>query len=103
MRRILLEGARKRGTAKRGGGAERVNLEEVPDVSAKRDKELLALDTALETLAQLEPRRAQIIELRFFGGLSVEETAKVLKVSEETIFRDWRLARKWLLEELDRA
>jgi RNA polymerase sigma factor (TIGR02999 family) len=100
MRRILLDRARRRIAAKRGGKAARVNLDEVPDVSSGRASELIALDDALKTLAEIDPRKAQVIELRFFGGLSVEETAEVIKVSPDTVLRDWRLARAWLLAEL---
>jgi RNA polymerase sigma-70 factor, ECF subfamily len=100
MRRILVDGARARATAKRGGGVPRVNLDEIADVSSGRGDELIVLDEALERLADLDPRKARIIELRFFGGLSVEETAAVLKVSSDTVMRDWRLARSWLLLEL---
>ena len=75
-------------------------LDEIADVSSGRGNELIALDEALESLAELDPRKARIIELRFFGGLSVEETAAVLKVSPDTVMRDWRLARSWLLLEL---
>jgi RNA polymerase sigma factor (TIGR02999 family) len=100
MRRILVDGARARATAKRGGHMPRVNLDEIADVSSGRGDELIALDEALESLAELDPRKARIIELRFFGGLSVEETAAVLKVSPDTVMRDWRLARSWLLLEL---
>jgi RNA polymerase sigma factor (TIGR02999 family) len=100
MRRVLLDAARKRGAARRGGQAPRVNLDEVPDLSTSRAGELIALDEALQTLAKVDSRRAQVIELRFFGGLSVEETAAVLKVSADTVLRDWRLARAWLLAEV---
>jgi RNA polymerase sigma factor (TIGR02999 family) len=100
MRRILVDGARERATAKRGGGMPRVNLDEIADASSGRGDELIALDAALKSLAELDPRKARIIELRFFGGLSVEETAAVLKVSQDTVMRDWRLARSWLLLEL---
>jgi RNA polymerase sigma factor (TIGR02999 family) len=105
MRRILVDHARARATAKRGGGVARVNLDkialdEIADVSSGHENELIALDEALESLAELDPRKARIIELRFFGGLSVEETAAVLKVSPDTVMRDWRLARSWLLLEL---
>jgi RNA polymerase sigma-70 factor, ECF subfamily len=103
MRHILLDAARKRGTAKRGGAKPRVNLDKVPDVSPARGRELIALDDALNDLAKIDPRKAHVIELRFFGGLSVEETAAVLKVSLDTVLRDWRLARAWLLAELSGA
>ena len=102
MRRILLEEARKRATAKRGGGAGRVDLEEVPDMSSVRSRELISLDEALTQLAGIDPRKARVIELRFFGGLNVEETATVLNVSQDTVLRDWRLARAWLKAELHR-
>jgi RNA polymerase sigma-70 factor, ECF subfamily len=101
MRRILLDRARRRVAAKRGGKAPRVNLDEVPAVGSSRASELIALDDALNELSRLDPRKAQVIEMRFFGGLSVEETAEVLKVSPDTVLRDWRLARAWLLAELD--
>ncbi|MDR3700036.1 MAG: sigma-70 family RNA polymerase sigma factor [Candidatus Sulfopaludibacter sp.] len=100
MRHILLDHARRRVAAKRGGAAARVNLDEVPDLGPGRANELIALDDALTALAKLDPRKAQVIELRFFAGLSVEETAEVLKVSADTVMRDWRLARAWLLAEL---
>jgi RNA polymerase sigma factor (TIGR02999 family) len=72
----------------------------VPDLSSQRSSELLALDDALNRLAEIDPRKSHVIELRFFGGLSVEDTAEVLKVSPDTVLRDWRLARAWLLAEL---
>jgi RNA polymerase sigma factor (TIGR02999 family) len=78
----------------------RVDLDEVPAVASGREWELIALDDALTALAEIDPRKARVIELRFFGGLSVEETAEVLKVSQDTVMRDWRLARAWLLDEL---
>jgi RNA polymerase sigma factor (TIGR02999 family) len=100
MRRILVDAARTRRREKRGGSAQRIDLDQIPDISARRDPELIAIDDALETLAGLDPRKAKVIELRFFGGLSVEETAEVLKVHEQTVLRDWRLARVWLLREI---
>jgi RNA polymerase sigma factor (TIGR02999 family) len=100
MRRILLDRARRRVAAKRGGASPQVNLDEVPDMGSGRARELIALDDALTALAKVEPRKARIIELRFFTGLSIEETAEVLKVSPDTVKRDWRLARAWLLAEL---
>jgi RNA polymerase sigma-70 factor, ECF subfamily len=102
MRRILLDRARKRGTGKRGGQLQKVNLDDIPDLGSGRARELIALDDALNTLAATDPRKARVIELRFFGGLSVEETAEVLKVSPDTVMRDWRLARVWLLAEISR-
>ena len=105
MRHILLDQARRRVAAKRGGDAPRVvldqvNLDQIPDTCSGRARELIALDDALNALATVDPRKAQVIELRFFGGLSVEEAAEVLKVSPDTVMRDWRLARAWLLAEL---
>lgn len=102
MRHILLDAARKRCTSKRGGDAPRIDLAEIPDHAASRDLQLIALDDALDRLAVMDPRKARVIELRFFGGLSAEETAAVLKVSVDTVFRDWKLARAWLLSEIKR-
>jgi RNA polymerase sigma factor (TIGR02999 family) len=78
----------------------RVNLDDLPNLGSGRARELIALDDALNALEKIDPRKARVIELRFFGGLSVEETAEVLKVSQDTVMRDWRLARAWLLAEL---
>lgn len=100
MRRILLDRARKRSAAKRGGGQKVLDLDAALDISSGRARELITLDDALNTLAKIDPRKAQIVELRFFGGLSVEETAAVVKVSSDTVMRDWKLARAWLLTEL---
>lgn len=100
MRRILVDAARARGRDKRGGSAQRIDLDQIPDISTRRDPELIAIDDALNRLGELDPRKAKVIELRFFGGLSVEETAEVLKVHEQTVVRDWRLARVWLLREI---
>jgi len=100
MRRILLDRARKRLTDKRGGKAPVLNLDDALDVSNGKARELVALDDALTVLASVDPRKAQIVELRFFGGLTVEETAEVVKVSRETVLRDWKMARAWLLAEL---
>jgi len=100
MRRILLDRARRRLAAKRGGASPRVNLDELPDVGSGRSRELIALDEALDELAAIDPRKARVVELRFFGGLTVEEAAEVLKVSPDTVMRDWRLARARLLAEL---
>jgi RNA polymerase sigma factor (TIGR02999 family) len=100
MRRILLDRARRSTAAKRGGATPRLNLDELPDVGSGPARELVALDDALNTLAEIDPRKARVVELRFFGGLSVPETAAVLKVSPETVLRDWKLARSWLLAEL---
>lgn len=107
MRRILIDAARARAADKRGGGVAKVehssaiDLDQIP--SSDRDvasSSFCALDDALENLARIDPRRAKVIELRFFGGLSVEETAAVLRVSPQTVMRDWRLARAWIAREL---
>ncbi len=100
MRQILVDYARTRHAAKRGGEASAVSLDEAAVVSRQRSGELVALDDALQSLAAFDRRKSQVVELRYFGGLSVEETAKVLKVSSETVLRDWRLAKTWLLREL---
>jgi RNA polymerase sigma-70 factor, ECF subfamily len=100
MRRILLDQARRRVAVKRGGDMPKLNLDELPAIGSGRARELIALDDALTALAGVDRRKAQVIELRFFGGLSVDETAEVLKVSPDTVMRDWKLARAWLLAEL---
>jgi RNA polymerase sigma factor (TIGR02999 family) len=100
MRRILVDFARGRKNLKRGGGAIQVTLSEALGIPQERGADLVALDGALNALAQLDPRQSRVVELRFFGGLSVEETAEALKVSTETVKRDWRLAKVWLLREL---
>ncbi len=100
MRHILLDAARKRGAGKRGGNAERVNLDEIPDIASGKGSQLIALDDALNRLAEVDERKAKVVELRFFGGLSVAETAAVLRVSQDTVLRDWRLSRAWLLSEM---
>jgi len=106
MRRILVDAARARTASKRGGAALRaehssaVDLDRIPTAESDATVMLCALDDALESLAQLDPRRAKVIELRFFGGLSVEETADMLQVSPQTVMRDWRLAKVWLAREL---
>jgi RNA polymerase sigma factor (TIGR02999 family) len=96
MRRILIDHARARTCDRRGGGATLVSLDAAPDVSTTRAAELVDLDAALQALARLDPRKAQVVELRFFGGLSVEETAEVLGVSGVTVMRDWSAAKAWL-------
>jgi RNA polymerase sigma factor (TIGR02999 family) len=101
MRRILVDYARSRKFVKRGGEAHRVSLEEAAVFSAERAPDLVALDDALVALAKIDERKSRVVELRFFGGLSVEETAHALEVSPETVLRDWRLAKSWLLHELD--
>ena len=103
MRRVLVDHARSRGYQKRGGGGQRVTLSEGVAVSAGPAVDLVALDRALEALATVDPRKCRVIELRFFGGLSVEETAEELHVSMDTVKRDWRLAKLWLLRELAEA
>ena len=101
MRRVLVDHARHRGYQKRGGGAQRVTLHEALVMSADPAVDVVALDRALDALAKVDVRKSRIIELRFFGGLSVEETAEVLQVSTDTVKRDWRLAKLWLLRELE--
>jgi RNA polymerase sigma factor (TIGR02999 family) len=100
MRRVLTDFARSRGYLKRGGHSPHVPLDEALVVSPQPRADLVALDDALNALAAIDPRKSQVVELRFFGGLSVEETAEVLKVSMETVKRDWGLARVWLLREM---
>lgn len=101
MRRVLVDHARARGYRKRGGGAQRVALDDALVASADPGLDVVALDRALEALAQVDDRKSRVVELRFFGGLSVEETADVLHVSPDTVKRDWRLAKLWLLRELE--
>src|SRR5580692_574332 len=103
MRRILLDRARRRGAAKRGRRLAAVDIDKAVDLSAKRSQELIALDDALNALAEIDPRKARIVELRFFAGLEVKETAEVVGVSPETVMRDWKLAKAWLLKELTNA
>ncbi len=100
MRRILVDHARQRRYAKRGGDVRQVPLDEAMIVSEERTAEVVALDDALKSLAEIDPRKSQIVELRFFGGLSIEETAEVLKVSPGTIMREWTLAKAWLRREM---
>jgi len=102
MRRILVDFARDRRYLKRGGGALQVSLAEAAGMTSQRGTDLVALDDALNSLAVMDKRKSQVVEWRCFGGLSVEETAEVLKVSPETIMRDWRLAKVWLLRELEK-
>jgi len=96
MRRVLVDHARGHNRAKRGGGALQVSLDEAAVVSQDRAAELIALDDALSSLAAIDQRKTQVVELRFFGGMSVEETAEVLKVSAVTVMRDWSTAKAWL-------
>ena len=100
IRRILVDHARDRGYAKRGGNAVRVPLDEVLLGAQARGIEMLALDEALESLSRMDARKGRVVELRYFGGLSVEETAEVLGVSPETVKRDWRMAKTWLFSEM---
>ena len=103
MRRILVDFARSRGYQKRGGNALKIEFDDGRIPSSRRGAELIALDDALTALAQFDPREARVVELRFFGGLSEEETAEVLGVSSRTVKRDWSLARAWLTRELKRG
>jgi RNA polymerase sigma-70 factor (ECF subfamily) len=103
MRRILVDHARARGYQKRGGGVPKVTLDEALVGPDEKGRDLVALDDALTALAEVDPRKSKVVELRFFGGLSVEETAEVLKVSPETVMRDWRLAKAWLAREMGKA
>jgi RNA polymerase sigma factor (TIGR02999 family) len=102
MRRILVDFARARDKLKRGGDAVQVSLDEAMEIPLEPSADLIALDDALTTLATFDERKSKVIELRFFGGLSVEETAEVLKVSPVTVMRDWGLAKVWLLRELEK-
>jgi RNA polymerase sigma factor (TIGR02999 family) len=101
MRRVLVDYARSRGYQKRGGGAERVSLDGALLEAAAPPLDVIELDRALNAFSTIDGRRSQVVELRFFGGLTVEETAEVLQVSTETVKRDWRLAKLWLLRELN--
>jgi RNA polymerase sigma factor (TIGR02999 family) len=109
MRRILVDAARSRAAAKRGGQAERaehstaIDLDQLPLPGTEMSAQVCALDEALNALARIDARRAQVIELRFFGGLTVEETSQVLQISAQTVMRDWRLARAWLARELSQS
>jgi RNA polymerase sigma factor (TIGR02999 family) len=100
MRRILVDSARARATGKRGGEVVRMEINESIDASPMRPDQLIRLDDALEALARLDPRKAKVVELRFFGGLTAEETAEVLKVSAKSVKRDWSFSRAWLMAEL---
>ncbi|HEV8369079.1 MAG TPA: sigma-70 family RNA polymerase sigma factor [Pyrinomonadaceae bacterium] len=102
MRRILIDHARKVGYEKRGGGRRKMSLDDVAVISDERAVELVALDEAISSLAQLDERKAQVVEFRYFGGLSVEETAEVLGVSSDTVTREWRRAKAFLHRELQK-
>jgi len=109
MRRTLVDAARSRAAIKRGRQADRaqhptaINFDHLPTSGTEMSAQVCALDEALTTLAQIDPRRGQVIELRFFGGLNVKETAQVLQISPQTVMRDWRLARAWLARELSHS
>jgi RNA polymerase sigma factor (TIGR02999 family) len=108
MRRILVDAARGRASAKRGGGKRAghstgIDLDAIPDLKSEKDREVIALDDALEELQRIDPRKVRVIELRYFAGLSVDETAEVLKISPQSVLRDWRLAKSWLLREISRS
>jgi RNA polymerase sigma-70 factor, ECF subfamily len=103
MRRILIDFARSRGYQKRGGAAAQVNFDEAVLVSAQPDSNLVALDDALNRLAEVDERKCKVVELRFFGGLGVKETAEAMRISPETVMRDWKMAKVWLLRELRRG
>jgi RNA polymerase sigma-70 factor (ECF subfamily) len=100
MRQVLVDHARSRGYRKRGGGVQRVPLDKALLITPEPELDVLAVDRALEAFAKIDPRKSQVVELRFFGGLSVEETADVLRISVETVKRDWRVAKLWLSREL---
>ena len=102
MRRILVDHARSHAREKRGGAAGKISLDEVATVSDERAAELLALEEALQSLAQVDERRSKVVELRFFGGLSNTEIAEVLKIAPNTVIRDWNMARAWLYRELQK-
>ena len=100
MRRILVDFARSRNYQKRGGGKRKVTLDDALEVSPRQDADLVLLDDALNALAIVDDRKRKVVELRFFGGLTVEETAHVLEVSSDTVMRDWKMAKVWLLREM---
>ncbi len=100
MRHILVDHARKQSAKKRGGATAKISLEDVAVISSERAAEVVALDDALKNLAVHDERKSRVVELRYFGGLTVEETSEVLKISPETVMRDWRFAKTWLLREL---
>jgi RNA polymerase sigma factor (TIGR02999 family) len=102
MRRILIDAARARASKKRGGRVQHLNLDDDLAITPQRSDELVALDDALTALAEFDARKARVVELRFFGGLSVKETAAVVKVSPQSVLRDWKLAKAWLMRELRR-
>lgn len=101
MRRILIDSARRHTAEKRGGPQEKISLDEAPDLSLEPDKNLIALDEALTRLHEIDPQQSRIVELRYFGGLTIEETAEVTKISTATVKREWTMARAWLHQELN--
>ena len=103
MRRILVEFARARGSGKRGGGIRKVSFDEALIGPEEPDQDLVALDSAVTAMAAVDPRQSKVVELRFFGGFTVEETAEALHVSSQTVLRDWRLAKAWLRREMRKA
>jgi RNA polymerase sigma factor (TIGR02999 family) len=103
MRRILVDAARARGSDKRGGGVVKVDIDQTAVLSPERDRSIIALDDALAAFSQVAPRQAQVVELRYFGGLSEEEIVEVLKISPRTVRRDWEFAKAWLTRELGRG
>jgi len=103
MRQILVDQARRKNFAKRGGGAIRVSLDSANAIAQEQSANVMALDEALKTLEQTDPRKSQIVELRFFGGMSIEETAEALKISPGTVMREWTFARAWLRNEMSRV
>ena len=103
MRRILIDSARKHAAAKRGGPQEELSLDEVADIALEPDSNLLKLDEALNELAKIDPRQSRIVELRYFGGLTIEETAEVISVSPATVKREWMMARAWLHQEISES
>ena len=100
IRRILVDHARSRGAARRGGGRQRVEFDEGALVSEEIDLDFVALDEALEELAEMDPRKSRVVELRFFGGLGIEDVSEVLDISHATVEREWKLARAWLYREI---
>jgi len=103
MRRVLVDFARARKNQKRGGALHRVTFDDNLQASTGTPEDVIAIDEALRSLAAQYERKSQVVELRFFGGLSVEETAEVLKISQETVMRDWKFAKNWLMRELSRV
>jgi RNA polymerase sigma factor (TIGR02999 family) len=103
MRRILVDAARARHARRRGGSAVRIHIDDMGDLPAKRDASLVALDEALDALSELTPRAAKVLELRYFGGLSMEKIADVLGISPRTADRDWQFAKSWLMREINKS